>query len=79
MDGRPRDGDIHLARLIRIFHVKTARIHSPFYCQNYALRKGDHRPLIRPFSLEEITFPSGLADRWRKVREKVRTLMRSRS
>lgn len=68
-----------MARLIRFSSVKTVRIHSPFYCQNYALRKGDHRPLLRPFSLEEITFPSSLTTRWQKIRERVRVLIHSQS
>lgn len=72
-------GAIHMTRLVRYSSMKTARIHSPFSCQNYTFRKGDHRPLIRPFSLDQITFPSSLKDRWNKVRERVEALVRSRS
>ena len=46
--------------------MKTARIHSPFDCQNYGIRKGRYRRLTRQVHLEEISFPTSLANRWRK-------------
>lgn len=58
--------------------MKTARIQSPFNCQNYAFRKGDRRPLSRKLALDEITFPSGLIHRWKKIRDRVRALLRAR-
>jgi hypothetical protein len=49
--------------------MKTARIHSPFDCQNYGLRKGGYRKLTRQVHLAELTFPSTLANRSKKARE----------
>jgi hypothetical protein len=49
--------------------MKTARIHSPFDCQNYGIRKGHYRRLTRQAHLEEVTFPTSLANRWKKLRD----------
>jgi len=46
--------------------MKTARIHSPFDCQAYGIRKGRYRRLSRQMHLEEVTFPTSLANRWKK-------------
>lgn len=46
--------------------MKTARIHSPFDCQAYGIRKGRYRRLSRQVHLEEVTFPTSLANRWKK-------------
>ena len=46
--------------------MKTAKIHSPFDCQNYGIRKGRYRRLTRQVHLEEISFPTTLENRWKK-------------
>jgi hypothetical protein len=52
--------------------MKTAKIHSPFDCQNYGFRKGGYRRLTRQAHREEISFPTSLANRWKKLRSEAK-------